>query len=152
MSKTIDLSDLSALSEEDLIYAHQRNLIDDEQLAKAVGEDEFELAESIHKQGGQPTPLEEVAHTGDANTAGLTTEQLERELERRRAREARETASAAGDEEDEELDYSTMSNDELRAEIARRNEGREDEDKLDLTGRKAELIAVLEEDDEDSED
>lgn len=152
MSKTIDLSDLSALSEDDLIYAHQRNLINDEQLAEATGNDEFELAEQIHQSGGKPTPLEEVANTGDANTGGLTIEQLERELERRRAQEARNQPDAEEDDEDAiTAPYEAYSNNELRGEISRRNQGRAEEDQLSLDGKKVDLVATLEADDEDNE-
>jgi len=49
--------------------------------------------------------------------------------------------------EAEEESYSAWTNDELRGEIAGRNEGRADEDKLSLEGKKADLIATLEADD-----
>jgi hypothetical protein len=41
----------------------------------------------------------------------------------------------------------TGTNDELRAEIARRNEGRDEADLLSTEGNKADLIATLEADD-----
>ena len=44
--------------------------------------------------------------------------------------------------------YASMKVADLRAEIARRNAGREEVDRLPDDGRKADLIAVLEADDE----
>lgn len=43
--------------------------------------------------------------------------------------------------------YSQMRVAELRAEIERRNEGRDEADRLSADGRKADLVAVLEADD-----
>lgn len=54
-----------------------------------------------------------------------------------------------GDDEDaEDVSYEDMTNKQLRAEIARRNEGRAEEDKLSLEGKKPDLVATLEADDE----
>lgn len=44
--------------------------------------------------------------------------------------------------------YAAMKVADLRAEIERRNEGREEADRLPDDGRKADLIAILEADDE----
>jgi hypothetical protein len=44
--------------------------------------------------------------------------------------------------------YEAMKVADLRAEIERRNEGRDEADRLPVDGRKADLIAVLEADDE----
>lgn len=44
--------------------------------------------------------------------------------------------------------YEAMTVADLRAEIARRNAGRDEADRLPTDGRKADLIAVLETDDE----
>jgi hypothetical protein len=59
-------------------------------------------------------------------------------------------ASTVQTEDDDEDDgeYGDWTNNELRAEIARRNDGREEADKLSLDGKKADLIATLEADDE----
>jgi hypothetical protein len=43
--------------------------------------------------------------------------------------------------------YEAMTVDELKAEINRRNEGREEADQLSTAGKKADLIATLEADD-----
>jgi hypothetical protein len=53
---------------------------------------------------------------------------------------------SAGGEADE--GYSSMKVDALKAEIATRNEGRDEADQLSGEGKKADLIAVLEADDE----
>lgn len=57
------------------------------------------------------------------------------------------------DEDDgtEEVDYSSMTNDELRAEIATRNDSRPADSQLSLEGKKAGLIATLEGDDDSRE-
>ncbi len=58
--------------------------------------------------------------------------------------------NAWGDSEpdDGEGDYSALKVGELRAEIDKRNEGRDDADLLSTEGKKADLIATLEADDE----
>ena len=63
MSKTIDISGgVEGLDDDDLLYLAQRDN------AEAV----TELASrGLSTDGSQPVPLEEVAHTGDANTSGL---------------------------------------------------------------------------------
>lgn len=144
MSKVIEIpEDLSELSEEDAKYLHDRGRISDAQLAEAVGGTKNEVAEAL-KGLSEPTPLDQVAHTGDANTAGLSVEQLEDKLAGMREEQA-------GDDEDDALaeePYEDVKNDLLRAEIVRRNEGRSEEDQLSLEGNKSELIATLREDDE----
>lgn len=157
MSRHIDMSDLDALDDEELLYLHQRNLITDRQLAELTGGTEDEVGEAL-KLLAEPRPLSEVPHTGDANTSGLDQEGLERKLERL----AKEQGVGEGDEddEDEQLVYppyttnpegGAASNDLLRAEISRRNEGRDEEDKLSLEGKKDDLITTLTEDDEDED-
>lgn len=49
---------------------------------------------------------------------------------------------------DEETGYAALKVDELKAEIGRRNEGREEADLIPSDGKKADLIAALEADDE----
>ena len=83
-------------------------------------------------------------HTGTVAT--MSTEELEAELERRRAEQ---TSPSIGDkggiqEDDEDLAYEDMSNDDLRAELASRD--------LAVSGSKADLIARLEEDDASESD
>lgn len=150
MSKTIEWDGtdegLAELDDDDLKYLHDRNRITDEQWAAARDFDEDELQPSTDLS--KPPPVEEVANTGDANTSGLTKAQVEH----RQKRMAREQADAREAEESEAIvapeDYADAKNDDLRAEIARRNEDRDEDDQLPLTGNKAALIAVLEEDDE----
>lgn len=71
------------------------------------------------------------------------------------------TTPADDDDEDEDEglspeDYAdadtATTNNELRNEIIRRNEGRAEEDKLSLDGNKAQLVATLQADDEDDEE
>lgn len=142
MSKIVDTSQgYENLSDEDLQYLAQR---DDTQAATELANREVSTDQS------QPRPIEEIANTGDANTAGESIEELEARLEAMKA----EQGVGEEDEEDEGLDpddYETTSNYDLRAEIARRNEGRDEADQLSMEGRKADLIATLEADDE-SED
>jgi len=150
MSRTIDWDGtqeaLADLDEDDLKYLHDRNQITDEQWAMARDFDEDELQPSVDLS--KPPPIEEVANTGDANTAGLSKSQHEHRMKRM----AREQADDREVEESEAIvapeDYANAKNDDLRAEIARRNEDRDEDDQLPLTGNKQALIDVLEADDE----
>lgn len=56
------------------------------------------------------------------------------------------------DGNDEDNDYDEMSVAELRDEIDRRNEGRDEDDRIHVTGTKADLIDRLIEDDEQDEE
>lgn len=78
--------------------------------------------------------------------AVLSTEQLEAEIERRKAAETQPSIGDKGGIEDDEEDeaYEDMSNDDLRAELASRD--------LAVSGTKDELIKRLEEDDESETD
>lgn len=112
--------------------------------------------------------LDERANTGDVNTANLSIDELEALLAEKRAEAeavdpkklmSNESGTAAdGDDEDDEDDepleapYDQYTNAQLRAEIDRRNETREDEDKLSLSGTKPELVERLTEDDDEDED
>jgi hypothetical protein len=140
--------DLSQLSEDDLKYLHDRNQITDEQLAEATGRDEDEVVEEITDAGphkGQP--LEEVANTGDANTAGLSKEQHEKSVAKMTKQQAPSDDGGDDGEAIASPPYDQNTNENLRAEIARRNESREEDDQLPLSGRKEDLVATLEEDD-----
>lgn len=135
------MSDLSALSDEDLIYLHDRSQITTQEFADALGISRSELESQLRDRTQKGIPLEERANTGDANTANLSAEEFQRQAEA--------NAEDEDSEEDEDADYSTWTNDELRAEIQRRND--EEGKDLDIMGKKAELIAVLEADDEEGE-
>lgn len=132
MSKDIDTDDLESLSDEDLQYLAAR----DNQEAQALLDDR-----EVDTDQSKAPPIDEQANTGDANTAGLTIEELEAKLETMKAEQEVEEG------ETEEVDYETLTNDELRTEIVRRNEDRDEADQLSVDGRKAELIATLEDDD-----
>lgn len=143
MSKDIDTSQgLEGLSIEDLQYLAAR---DNQEAAALLAEQDASL------DLASPRPIGEVAHTGDANTSGESIEDLERRLA---AMKADQGASDEDDEDDEALEppYDQYKNDDLRSEIVRRNEGREDEDKLSLDGKKEDLIQTLVDDDEDDEE
>jgi hypothetical protein len=65
--------------------------------------------------------------------------------------EAPEPSDPPKSEDPEDVDYNDLKVDELKAEIAARNEEREDEEthiKVDSKANRADLIAALEEDDE----
>lgn len=138
MSREIDTSDLDALSDDDIIYLHQRDKVADYVLA--------DRGIDVVNYGKAQVPLEEQANTGNANTAGLSKEEFERAIELLRADQATEAEADDEDDEDDEEDtrpYEERTNDELREELARRN--------LEVSGNKAELIDRLTEDD-DTED
>lgn len=145
MSKTIDTGDLAALDEEDLRYLHERGKISDGELAKAVGAKEGDVVQAITSQGGVATPIEDVPNTGDANTMGHTIESHEAKVERMRFEEG-----VAADNEPflKPEEYADAKKDLLLAEISRRNEGRDEDNQISLQGRKEDLVAALEEDDE----
>ena len=123
MSREIDMSDPGSWTEDDIRYLAERDRLP----ADMRADYQFEAAE--------PPPIEELANTGDANTAGLTKEE----------HEAR-AAALAEDDEDEGLEapYDDYNNDELRAELARRE--------LEVSGNKATLIERLEADDAENEE
>ena len=64
------------------------------------------------------------------------------------------TVDYSDDADGEELpdDYDEWTNAQLRAEIERRNEDREPEERMNVSGRHAELVERLEADDEEDED
>jgi hypothetical protein len=140
MSKDIDTSKgYGDLDEDDLLYLSAR----DDQAAAA------ELANrGVNTDQSGDRPIEEIANTGDANTAGESIEELEARLQRMRDEQGVEDS----DDEGLEPPYDEYKNDDLRSEIIRRNEGREDEDKLSLDGKKDDLVATLEMDDQEDEE
>ena len=152
MSRAIDMSgDLASLSYEDKQYLSQRGL-----LPTSVAS--IEEQREMNKTADQ-LPLEERANTGDVNAQGLTIEQLEELLEAKRAEmEATDTEALFGqegvdaveqDEDEITPPYDRYTNAQLTGELARRNEDRDEDDQLSLTGNKAELVARLEEDDKE---
>lgn len=146
MSRKIDMENLS---DDDKVYLAQR------------GELPLSVA-SLDEQRDMLAPdtglsLEERANTGDTNVAGITTEELEAELEKRRetqVEDPRKLMRPEGKEgalAPEEVDrpYSEWSKAELSTEIMARNETRPEDDQLHTGGNKAELIEVLEANDEE---
>lgn len=154
MSRIIDKSDLSTLSDDDLYYLHTRGEISTAELANNLGTTSKQVASGLKQMlGAKPNP-DDVAHTGDANTRGLTKEEHEAQVAALRG-EADEEEGEEGDDEpivSPPYDAAGVTNDHLRAEIARRNEGRDEDDQLSLDGNKASLIETLEADDEASDE
>lgn len=134
MSRQIDTKNPDGWSDEDLVFAAQRDLIP---------RDRYDLQEKAQRllQGlAEPTPLDQLANTGTVNTAGLTKEEYERAVELLRMEQNGELEVDSDEEDDdddeEEEDYDEgWNNDERRAELTRRG--------LVTTGDKAELIARL---------
>lgn len=61
-------------------------------------------------------------------------------------------ARAVENTEDQAVPYEKWTHDALQEEIRKRNEGRSEEDRIKVSGRHAELVERLEQDDEDAED
>jgi hypothetical protein len=148
MSREVDTSEgLDSVSDEDLVYLHQRGQVEDHYMA--------ERGISLTDYSKNAVSLEDTANTGTANTAGLSKEQYERriaeledELEDARAEleakgEAQESDEDEEDDEDEGLvapyDQDGVGVDDLREELVTRG--------LPVSGNKAELIQRLLEDD-----
>lgn len=146
MSRKIDMD---KLSDDDKLYLAQRG-----ELPTDVMSDEDQRKLLDPEQGRQT--LDQIANTGDVNLAGVTVEELEAELEKRREvqedvnpqkllkPEGKEAALA----EETDRPYSDWSKAELSTEIIARNEQRPEDDQLHTGGTKSELIAVLEANDE----
>lgn len=152
MSRDVD-PNAKKLSDDDKMYLAQRGQLSTDVMSEA---DQRKML-----RHDAPT-LDELANTGTVNTAGISTEDLEAELQKRRDEaEAVDTkklftnpggvAGAAADE-DEPLEppYDQYNKGQLSAEIERRNDEREDEEDYDdmpLSGTKGELVDRLDEDD-----
>lgn len=138
MSRTIDMSGgVEALDDDEVLYLAQRDNRDAQAEMRSRG---LSLSNE--------TDLENAPYFGDANTKGRTVEELEEV--------ARTSPHHVDDEDDEDdsdeyddeevVDYTTWNVDQLRAELIRRNE--EEGGDFSIEGRKAELVARLEEADE----
>lgn len=155
MSREVDPNS-SNLSTDDKIYLIQRgqmptSVMSVEEQRKLVDPDSNTLA------------LEDRANTGDVNTSSLSIDELEELLAARRAeQDAVDPASLFGsqsgpadddDDDDDEVvaPYDQYSKATLYAEVQRRNEDRDDEDKIVVPapGNKPEYVTALEEDDEE---
>lgn len=147
MSRDVDSSDLNALELDDLKYLHDRNQITDQEFAEALGVSTNELTTALRNGSQNQLALEDRPNTGDANTAG-------------RGLETEDNSDDDDDDEEEEddgilrppYDREGVTNDMLRAEIVRRNEDRDEDDQLSVSGKKDDLIAILESDDEDNDE
>lgn len=150
MSRKIDMDNLS---DDDKIYLAQRG-----QLPESVAS----IAEQREMLTAEPAPLDAVANTGTVNTANLSVEELEALLKKARAaakvdpktlmkKPAAEAALAEEEEEGLEPPYDQYTKGQLYAEIARRNEGRADEDIIEIEppGNKANYVEALAGDDEE---
>jgi hypothetical protein len=143
-------SDPSSLSEDELRFAIERDMLSPVQLL------ELGLAEPRQIQavlrGEEVYDPSTMPYSG--NYLNLTEDEVKLIEERRRQAEEAPTpeikVSSAIEEEDEDEDlppYSEWTNKELRAEIAQRNEGRDDSDKLPYGDNKEALVSTLEADD-----
>ena len=159
MSREVD-PNAKNLSDDDKLYLAQRA-----QLPTSVMsvEDQRKL---LDPESAGPSTLE-LANTGTVAT--MTVEELEAALEQKRAEmEGTDTkalftnpggleGASASDDDDESSDrisgdYDEYNKGQLSAEIAARNEEREDDadyEPMALSGSKAELVQRLEEDDEE---
>ena len=159
MSRDVD-PNAKNLSDDDKLYLAQRGQLPTDVMSV---EDQRKL---LDPSGAGPSVLE-LGNTGTVAT--MTTDELEAELERRRAEvvDPKKLADlmtnpgglkgAEADEEDEddgplEAPYDQYSKAKLSAELARRNEERDEDDQLALSGNKQELVDRLDEDDASEDD
>lgn len=122
MSREIDMEDPGSWDEDDIRYLGERDRLP------------ADMLDQYQPKTPQQMNLDQLANTGDANTAGISKDEHEARV-----------AASAEDEDDEglELPYEQHTNDELRAELARRD--------LEVSGNKAELIERLEDNDAETE-
>jgi hypothetical protein len=144
LSRTVDKSDLSSLSDEDLIYLHTRSEITTRELAEARGISESQAESQIREALLHHVPLSDRVNTGDANTAGLDADEYKRRTRVQNDLPPDEDEDEEDDEDTEEDAYDGMTNDQLRAELASRD--------LPVSGKQEELIRRLREDDASEED
>jgi hypothetical protein len=167
MSRTIDPEAIASgeLSDDEMLYLAQRD-----QLPAEVKAD-FEQQEEIRRRLANISPmLADVPNTGTVNTLGVTIEQLEAmglevledganppknfqsaRLGQRpgdlRGAQRKADLDEAGEDDDDgeeaEADYGSLTNEQLRVELAARD--------LSTDGNKAEMVARLEEDDASSD-
>lgn len=126
MSRQIDTSDLSKLSEEELLYLADRG--------RLTAEQEAEYGIKPSRRGGRqedaPTLGDNTGDVGTADGAPIV------------------GGSVPNDGSDEPVPpYEEWSKKDLQAEIDRRNEDREEENKIPRSGTIAELADRLTEDD-----
>lgn len=143
------LEDLSKKSPQSLNEDERRYLQDRGQLPEG--------ATPVRDNLADPGNINDTAHTGDANTAGLSVDQLEKMLASAREREKEEGGPRIGDaggiDEDDEETYATddgWNNDKRRAELARRGLSVDgDMDDLIARLRQSDLDQAEEDEDED---
>lgn len=117
---------------------------------KCVAEDpDFEFVEEVTFER-KPVPSNPSGPSTDPKSPG--TPGAQKEAGRVDGSSGVSTPPAVEDEdededEDEEVAYTSLKKDELLAEVAERNEGREEALQLPTAGTKADLIAALEADD-----
>lgn len=153
MSRQIDTSDPSKLSDEDKAYLAQRG---------ELSTDVMSVQEQQALLSPDYIPLPQRANTGDVNSANLSVEQLEKMLEEARAKqdavkpkellkpEGEEAATADEEEDDGTIapPYDQYTRGQLLAEIEERNADRAEEDEISPEdNKKASLISALEADD-----
>lgn len=141
MSREVTKEDLGSMTSEDILYLAQRGQL--------TPEDEAEIGEERLRKALQPEAksLDEQAHTGDANTDGVSKEDFEAAVERARVAEEKlreERGKKKGPEENIVGSYATedgWNNDKRRGEIEKRG--------MDPTGlKKDDAIMILQASDE----
>lgn len=159
MSREVD-PNAKNLSDDDKMYLAQRGQLPTDVMSV---EDQRKM---LDPSNAGPSVLE-LANTGTVAT--MTVEELEAALEQKRAdQEGTDTkalftnpqglaGASADDDEPDRLDgdYDQYNKGQLSAEIAARNEEREDEEDyepMQLSGSKAELVSRLEQDDQDRDE
>lgn len=150
MSRKIDMENLS---QDDKVYLAQRGLLSTD--IASVEEQRSWLDPEANAR-----TLDQIANTGDVNVANLTTEELEAELERRRAEakagqqpklEPVGAKQATVEEDPAEESYNDWNKAQLIAELQARNENRPEDEQFPIGGNKGELVALLEGDDAEQE-
>lgn len=137
MSKTIDTSDLSSLSTEDLRYLRDRGRLTPEQESEYLSDSPRAVFENEPK-GPYSGTTKVTPSPYDRNDRARTIGNDEPVRRQQREEVARRNAV------DEDVDYEEMRKEELQQELSNRG--------LATAGNKDELIARLEEDDENSEE
>lgn len=151
MSREIDPNNMS---DEDKVYLAQRGQLDPFKVS---------VADQRKMLDPEQIALADRANTGDVNTVNISKEEYENLLKLRAAYEQEgtnplelmeqtgEAAASADEEEDDDSPYAEMSKADMVNEIQERNERRvaEGKEELPIGGKKAELRALLEQDDEE---
>jgi len=134
------------LSKDEVRFGLEYDLFTESQIVDDLGLDTPAKVQAV-LAGDDPFDPAMVQASGNHLT--LTEEEVKL-IERRRKRAENEdppTIKVGTAVDEEGGSYEDMTNDELRTEIASRNESRDEANKLSIDGRKADLVDTLEADD-----